>query len=312
MSKLRRSDIEAILSNLAACSGNIVTGATQHIEKMFPPTELSLWMDIVGGHAGGWYHRVRHGHDFLANVELVYKNFGVKGVVQYPVEIAKDALTPHGVPVPGVQHLYEANLIGAKDATQWLSITSGKCLVAGIAIYTTYRLYKKTRSGTLDRRSVIWASVGVVTKVTSGVVTHNAVLILSGCADAVLVLDNLADIRSNLEKFFDFVVSDEMLHYCKVGGVATLAGGTAVASTFALTATVGTASTGTAIASLSGAAATKATLAALGGGALSVGGFGVVGGVAVLTGGGLLIAAGVGAVVWYYSNAFNRSKEPSA
>ncbi len=44
------------------------------------------------------------------------------------------------------------------------------------------------------------------------------------------------------------------------------------------------ASTGTAIASLSGAAATNATLAWLGGGALSAGGFGMAGGMAVLGG----------------------------
>ena len=47
---------------------------------------------------------------------------------------------------------------------------------------------------------------------------------------------------------------------------------------------VGTASTGTAIATLSGAAATNATLAALGGGALAAGGLGMAGGAAVLTG----------------------------
>jgi len=44
------------------------------------------------------------------------------------------------------------------------------------------------------------------------------------------------------------------------------------------------ASTGTAIASLSGAAATNATLAWLGGGSLAAGGFGVAGGMAVLSG----------------------------
>jgi hypothetical protein len=47
---------------------------------------------------------------------------------------------------------------------------------------------------------------------------------------------------------------------------------------------IGTASTGTAIASLSGAAATNATLAALGGGALAAGGLGMAGGAAILSG----------------------------
>jgi hypothetical protein len=47
---------------------------------------------------------------------------------------------------------------------------------------------------------------------------------------------------------------------------------------------IGTASTGTAIASLSGAAATNATLAALGGGTLAAGGLGMAGGAAILSG----------------------------
>ena len=62
------------------------------------------------------------------------------------------------------------------------------------------------------------------------------------------------------------------------------AGAFAAASTLGGTAVLGTASTGTAIASLSGAAATNATLAFLGGGSLAAGGLGVAGGTMVLGG----------------------------
>ena len=69
----------------------------------------------------------------------------------------------------------------------------------------------------------------------------------------------------------------------------SLAGGLTVGAVTAIGAygivgAVGTASTGTAIATLGGAAATNATLAALGGGALAAGGLGMAGGAAVLTG----------------------------
>ena len=68
---------------------------------------------------------------------------------------------------------------------------------------------------------------------------------------------------------------------------AGVAGGVAVASMAPTAAmwvatTFGTASTGTAISTLSGAVATKAALAWLGGGALSAGGAGVAGGQALL------------------------------
>ena len=63
-----------------------------------------------------------------------------------------------------------------------------------------------------------------------------------------------------------------------VGGALTALGAYGAAMTFA------SASTGTAIATLSGAAATNATLAFFGGGSLAVGGLGMAGGMAVLGG----------------------------
>lgn len=83
-----------------------------------------------------------------------------------------------------------------------------------------------------------------------------------------------------------------------LGGVSSLALGSAggIAAAGATTSAVmalGTASTGTAIASLSGAAATNATLAALGGGSLAVGGGGVAAGTMLLGG----ITLGIGLIV---------------
>lgn len=84
--------------------------------------------------------------------------------------------------------------------------------------------------------------------------------------------------------------------------LATIGAGVAVGAAisgaaFAATASLGIASTGTAIASLSGVVASNATMAALGGGTLAAGGAGMAGGTLVL--GGLaaapvLILAGVG------------------
>jgi hypothetical protein len=71
---------------------------------------------------------------------------------------------------------------------------------------------------------------------------------------------------------------------------------------------VGTASTGTAIASLSGAVATKAALAWLGGGALSAGGFGTAGGAVVLSGGAMLVVIGAGFLISYGWSALDEGK----
>ena len=71
-----------------------------------------------------------------------------------------------------------------------------------------------------------------------------------------------------------------------LGGLAsgTLAGAVTAFGAYGAASVLATASTGTAIASLSGAAATNATLAFFGGGALAAGGLGMAGGAAVLGG----------------------------
>lgn len=85
-----------------------------------------------------------------------------------------------------------------------------------------------------------------------------------------------------------------------LGGAAvgTAGGFAAAGATTAAVMALGTASTGTAIASLSGAAAVNATLAALGGGALAAGGGGMALGSAVLGAASLGIGLLVGGVIF--------------
>lgn len=85
-----------------------------------------------------------------------------------------------------------------------------------------------------------------------------------------------------------------------LGGAASgTAGGFAAAgATTAAVMALGTASTGTAIASLSGVAATNATLAALGGGAIAAGGGGMALGTAVLGGATLGVGLLVGGIIF--------------
>lgn len=83
------------------------------------------------------------------------------------------------------------------------------------------------------------------------------------------------------------VLSHDLLETAALMGAAVRLGATAgsgaAAAVMALVGRSATASTGTAICSLTGAAATRATLAWLGGGSLAAGGFGVAGGALVLS-----------------------------
>lgn len=83
------------------------------------------------------------------------------------------------------------------------------------------------------------------------------------------------------------------------GAAAGTAGGFAAAgATTAAVMALGTASTGTAIASLSGVAATNATLAAIGGGSLAAGGGGMALGSAILGGATLGVGLLVGGIIF--------------
>lgn len=88
-----------------------------------------------------------------------------------------------------------------------------------------------------------------------------------------------------------------------LGGAAvgTAGGFAAAGATTSAVMALGTASTGTAIASLSGAAATNATLAALGGGAIAAGGGGIALGTTILTATTLGVGLLVGGMIFNFT-----------
>ena len=86
-----------------------------------------------------------------------------------------------------------------------------------------------------------------------------------------------------------------------------IAGGATAFAIYGGVMTFATASTGTAIATLSGAAATNAALAAIGGGSLAAGGLGIAGGTALL--GGVVAAPLAAVVAWSYASSAEKNLE---
>ncbi len=102
---------------------------------------------------------------------------------------------------------------------------------------------------------------------------------------------------------------DELGQNLSITAASSLAGLGASAGALGLATAIGTASTGTAISSLSGAAASKAALAWLGGGAVSAGGGGTVVGMAVVGGVAAVAAVAVGGGIYYVIYRHNLYKK---
>ena len=98
-------------------------------------------------------------------------------------------------------------------------------------------------------------------------------------------LEELSKFHIDKKEFDEVKELDGLVMSLTTGAVTGLTGGALTAlGAYGLASTFATASTGTAIASLSGVAASNATLAFFGGGSLATGGLGMAGGTAVLGG----------------------------
>ena len=98
-------------------------------------------------------------------------------------------------------------------------------------------------------------------------------------------LDELQDLHIDKKEFGELREMENVVLSLTSGLTAGVTGGALAAfGAYSAAATFATASTGTAISTLSGAAATNATLAFFGGGSLATGGLGMAGGTAVLGG----------------------------
>ncbi len=288
-----------VINLIALSAGYKVTDVTQKFHDSFKATDMSSWMD---GLASGAYHRVEAGHDVLFNAKAIYEKFGLTGLVKdYPIELSKDFLSKHGIPLPGVEGLVKANIISHKVGTKWLSINAGDMFVGGLAIYLTYKLYKKSKKGKFNKKDVIWISVGMGgVKVVAGVLQANPILIISGVIDGYILLRNRVEVKSFIKDFLKNAIPPVAVAIGTGVGVAS--------ATTGVVGTLGVASTGTAISSLSGVAATNATLAWIGGGSLATGGLGVLGGTIILTGGSAVIGVGAGYLMYKYLKKEEKEK----
>lgn len=137
----------------------------QWLRRVFDPEEareISMWMDTAPGaeHAGGWAHRLDHGHD-LSALATLGEEHGVTGAVEWTNHVwLRDFWTPHGVPYlpagsgsayewlieAGVSPATAMSLLtvnAAEMATGILAFSGGRRLYKGLKSYTTGRDYRR-------------------------------------------------------------------------------------------------------------------------------------------------------------------------
>ncbi|MCG5528045.1 MULTISPECIES: hypothetical protein [Halorhodospira] len=135
------------------------------LRNVFDPDEaqaISLWMDTDPSSpiAGGWAHRVHHGHDLNAMMTLMDEH-GHIGVIEWANHVwLRDFWTPHGVPYlpAGSGSVYDwlvergvspstamglLTVNAAEVTSGLLALYSGRRLLRGIDKIRSARLYKK-------------------------------------------------------------------------------------------------------------------------------------------------------------------------
>lgn len=109
--------------------------------------------------------------------------------------------------------------------------------------------------------------------------------------------------------FMGYCTADAANRQALAGVAGSISGAAATAGFFGIASAFGTASSGTAIGSLSGAAFTNASLAWLGGGSVAAGGGGMAVGSAILTGGVTVLIIGVAVGVSYAFSLLDRAEQ---
>lgn len=167
---------------IANLTGQPLVEITKQLNDVVGSTAVDRFMDA----AHGVGHRVAHGHS-LDNLPYIYEKFGINGVGDYFVHGFRDAMSPHGMPIPYAKEF--GDLIGVKPLQEvhWLSANIGDLLSGSMSIVSSIALQRSIKaavqSGSLPMELVITATIGAVIKLGFGFSSTNPVTITSGVFD---------------------------------------------------------------------------------------------------------------------------------
>ena len=164
----------------------IVLQETNLIKKIHTgkTTDISQWMD-KGSDIHGPYHRLHHGHDFLANIYPFIKQFGIKKVPEFIWELTKDFSTSKGLPLFNVQYLAKSS-IDNSVLDKFGTLNIGSSGAGFIALYDSSRYRKKYKEG-FSRKDLAKGFIRIG-KIPYGIWRGNPLLIISGAIDSATLI----------------------------------------------------------------------------------------------------------------------------
>jgi hypothetical protein len=178
--------------------GHKITSITKVIR--FKANWVSSAMDTAhGGFAKhGGYHRLFGGHS-----SFDWKNWNRFGP-RYATELAKDSLTPNGLPLPGVETAIRNKWISVDFANKWGTMHIGKMAAAGVGILDTgwnVSQYLMDRERLAEKSSQVMLKGAL--KVAAGSIHGNLPLAAMGLVDVCLAG------CAKVDQSFEFDMSSE-------------------------------------------------------------------------------------------------------
>ena len=153
-------------------------------------------MDTASGGVKRWggYHRAYAGHS-VSDVRN-WRKYGYK----FGVELGKDFLTRHGLPLPGVQTLARKKIISARMASRVGSMSIGKACETVLGVAGTASVAKRFATHR-ESLSEIDLAIGAVGKAFGAVTTQNPILGMAATADLCMASVVFVERQTRTETF---------------------------------------------------------------------------------------------------------------
>jgi hypothetical protein len=140
------------------------------------------WMDA----AVGMGHRIAHGHG-LENVPEIFRRFGLEGIMDYCSHGLRDAMSPHGMPLPFAEEIASYLGMSTGEAINWLTVNVGDVLAGGLSLAHSWNFNKSMRLAVsaryMSKATLISALIGITIKSAVSFGQHNPIGIASALAD---------------------------------------------------------------------------------------------------------------------------------